>query len=1383
MLWDGFLYDVFISYAAEDRAWVEGFLLDALKAAGVVAHTEAAFVLGVPRLEAFEHAVQHSRHTLLVLSPAYLADDVARFVNVLAQHFGLESGTWPVIPLMLKSVRLPPRLSMLTTLDASDPDIRDGVVARLCEKLQKPLPLEPEPPPCPYPGMRPFTTEQEEFFFGREVETEEAVGRLALHPFLTVIGPSGSGKSSLVFAGIIPTLRRSPLFGVGQWQVHLMQPGETPLTRLNEILAQIDYSVPSKPLLVVDQFEETFTLAHEEAEPFQEVLANLVAREALYLLLTVRADFYPDLMNSPMWEKMKIREHRLDVTPLSEDGLRKAIEQPAAQVGVHVEATLVERMVADAAGEPGVLPMVQETLVLLWKKMERRFLPLRAYEQLVLAYKSNRGEVRTGIHVALVLHANKALRTVPNADMARRIILRLIHFGEGRPDTRRQQSYEALQASGDDPVLLAQTLNILTDHRLLTASGKEGDAQRLYEFSHESLIESWPRLQEWLAERRESEQTRRHLEAKAEEWNRIRKHGNGEGGLLDEYELKEAESWLDSAASTKLGVSDALQALVERSRKAEEARKTAEELAQRERERLAHERAVQQGRARLFLRYAVVVTIVVLVTAAFALELYDQMNRAQASEEREAMARSTAEAAGEEALVEAAAADEARATAEAAQQVADSLATAGEALFELSKTDQDRAPLLALASAYSNTWDVSRTDTNYAPLIIQALNDTVNQLRVRQVYKLSTSSYLTPVAWSPDGKWFAMRVEENLVELVNIRAKVRQQIRTAASVSALEWSSSGDYLAIGTFDGSVTLWNLFSEVGTTLEDENNGRIELLSWSLAGDQLLVLRSPGSASVWNVEARILVAHLDISDLEITDGHWMGETPIAVVVGEATVVALWDIRNKVEIDKFTVNGSWNLSPSATLSPDGEKMVVYHSVGMIWSVERNELIAAFNGPITPPTVSPLISALDWSPESDRVAIGGADGIVRVIDANTGETNLILEGHDADITNIRWAPTGDFVLSTSADGTQRLWEVRPKRPTAIVDNFGSSIRTALWSPDATLFVTGDTEGAVRIRERVGTIKQEFDTGEAPLWSLAWSPDGQRVVGGTAIGEVYIWDLVTDRPVQKLEGHTDWVRSVAWSPDGQHVVSGGDDGTARIWNASTGALVRVLEADMGWVWFVRWSPDGQFILTCSEDGLVRMWNVSQAVVVQRFIGYKGYELPCSWSPDGNHVATATTSGDISIWEVEASTVEQTLIGPGPTIRDSERIYSVGWSPDGRQLAAGYFDGSFAIWDVESGEMLQLLKEHSETITSVDWSSDGTRLLVSSEDGTASIWIVDPHLLRARLTEMVCAIYGSETSDETLEEMVKAEIPTWRGCNVELMIVEEALARYYELGGN
>lgn len=559
-------YDIFISYVDVDQPWVQGYLLDALHAADVNCLTEAEMPLGVPRLVWFEQAVKDSQRILLVISSAYLADEVTDFVDVLAQNYGLETSVWPVIPLVREPVELPPRLAMLSGLDASDADKQQLALDRLLAELKRPLPTAQPKPDCPYPGMRSFAENESGRFFGRKQDVQELIDQLRLHPFVAVIGPSGSGKSSLVFAGLVPALSRSSLLGPGSWQITTVRPGAAPMESLLRGLSvdNIDgYRSATRTLVIVDQFEEVFTLAPIQIKPFAEAIGKLVAAQVA-VILTVRSDFYSELMATPLWSEIKA--HRLEVTPLDADGLRQAIVEPAEQVGVYVAAALVERLVADAADEPGILPFVQETLVMLWDRLERHFLPLRAYEAIVMSSKAYRHLTYTravGLYAAMARRADDAygqLSTDQQA-IARRIFIRLVQFGEGRAPTRRQQTVNQLQPAGDNPDAFDRVLRHLIDSRLLTASGEERGVQRI-DIAHEALITGWPVLDEWLKARQDADNMRRRLDAQTQNWIQLDRLA----GYLDSVELAVAVRWLTTEDAKELGIDANLQDFLRESR-------------------------------------------------------------------------------------------------------------------------------------------------------------------------------------------------------------------------------------------------------------------------------------------------------------------------------------------------------------------------------------------------------------------------------------------------------------------------------------------------------------------------------------------------------------------------------------------------------------------------------------------------------------------------------------------------------------------------------------------------------------------------------------------------------------------------------------------------
>ncbi|MFQ5615759.1 MAG: TIR domain-containing protein, partial [Anaerolineales bacterium] len=805
-------YDLCISYTQEDAAWVEGYLLDALKEAGARIYTEEAFALGVPRLVEFERAIRESQHTLLVLSPAYLAQNFAQFTDLLAQSFGLETDTWPVIPLILKDVELPTRLGIGTALDATTPKKQERAIERLCLELRRPVPGPALIPDCPYPGMVPFLEADSPRFFGRVREIQACLEKLRLHPFLTVIGPSGSGKSSLVFAGLIPALKKSRLFGKGDWQVRIMRPGESPHTTLRAALDS--FRGDERALLIIDQFEEIFTLTPDEklapestteVPRFLNALLHLTDKSNIYITLTVRADFYGELMNAAIWKQ--VQEHRLEIAPLNPENLRQAIIRPAENARVFIEAALVERLLTEATGEPGMLPFVQETLVLLWEHIQRRFLSLHAYEELV-AFHSGQigGQPRTGLQAAMTRRADATLAQLSSQEqsIARRVFLRLVQFGEGRADTRRQQPVAALRTAGDAPELFEQTIQHLTTNRLLTLSGEEGESSHQVDIAHEALIAGWPTLQAWLTERREAEQTRRRLEAKAAEWVRL---GRGESGLLDELELMEAKYWFNSPDAFELGYSKSLSTLVKASRAAiRTAEREHEATREHELEQTRKLARTQQQRAAILLIGLVIAIALSLIVFSLNRKANASLTRAEIANTQSAASAGTAQAASTLAVLERNLAETAQANAgqeRSKAEAASTLAVAQEATANAASTHAiaERNIAATALAQLDETGALSRIVLS-RQLADKALSVLDQQLDLALL--LGVEAY----------KSFDT-LDAKLALLTALQRGLNRDIipfetaipRQTAPLYSVALSPDGERMAWGDEDGVITVWN------------------------------------------------------------------------------------------------------------------------------------------------------------------------------------------------------------------------------------------------------------------------------------------------------------------------------------------------------------------------------------------------------------------------------------------------------------------------------------------------------------------------------------------------------------------------------------------------
>jgi cellulose biosynthesis protein BcsQ len=425
-------------------------------------------------------------------------------------------------------------------------------------------------PPCPYPGPRPYGIEEGRVFFGRNDEIQALLQMLRLQHFVLLVGPTSVGKTSLIRAGLAPALLASAVWPTGYWHTAWMTPGREPQSVLTSLLgtdadpteavgAVLEAHPPAQRLLlIVDQFEECFSLAdRDQRQHFLTTLSAMRASDRCVVLAALRADFFGGLMATDLWPIEP--GQRLELGALRGGDLRAAIGKPADAVGVAVDTDLLERLVVDVENEPGVLPILQETLQLLWPHVAKGRLSLNAYDNLSPTEHS-------GIAVALILRADATLARFSPEERrtARRIFLRLIQFGEGRPNTRRQQPSTALRTADEDPLLFDGTLNALASAGLITLSIGQ-DLQRTVDVAHEALITGWPTLKDWLQARLTAETRRRRLEARADDWKSL---GGGQRGLLDPGELDEAYAWFRDALAADLGHSALVQEFLEASSRA-----------------------------------------------------------------------------------------------------------------------------------------------------------------------------------------------------------------------------------------------------------------------------------------------------------------------------------------------------------------------------------------------------------------------------------------------------------------------------------------------------------------------------------------------------------------------------------------------------------------------------------------------------------------------------------------------------------------------------------------------------------------------------------------------------------------------------------------------
>ena len=409
-------------------------------------------------------------------------------------------------------------------LRTKEAEVVEGVVDLQRARERVTLPVDPEGPVvCPFKGLAAFGPEDADYFFGRERLVAELVARLVGAPLLAIVGASGTGKSSVLRAGLLPALEGGILPGSEEWQLVMIRPGRQPQRELDRELKET--ARDRRLLIAVDQFEEVFTVCDDERERV-EFIGRLVAaaRDPLgrsIVVLTIRADQYERCAAYPELSDLLAADHVL-VTPMRRDELRDAVERPALRVGLRVEPALADALVADVEGEPGALPLLSTALLELWRGRDGRRLRHAAYERT--------GGVR-GAVARLAEEAYGQLSPTQQV-VARSTLVRLAAEGPGGAIERRRVPLEELDTEGSDDV--ARVFALFTDHRLLTVS-PEG-----VEVAHEALLREWPRLRAWIQEDRESMRIQRGVTDAAVEWHRLNRD---DGALFRGTHLSEAREW------------------------------------------------------------------------------------------------------------------------------------------------------------------------------------------------------------------------------------------------------------------------------------------------------------------------------------------------------------------------------------------------------------------------------------------------------------------------------------------------------------------------------------------------------------------------------------------------------------------------------------------------------------------------------------------------------------------------------------------------------------------------------------------------------------------------------------------------------------------------
>ncbi len=1071
---------------------------------------------------------------------------------------------------------------------------------------------------CPFKGLASFEAADAPYFFGRERLIAELVARLVGAPLLGVVGPSGSGKSSAVRAGLLPALASGVLPGSEDWPQILIRPGEHPANELANATADLEPG--RRAVLAVDQFEETFTTCRDEQERTRFIAALVrvaQGRSGSVVVLAIRADFYGRCAAYPDLSRLLAANHVL-VGAMRRDELRQAIVGPAQRVGLHVEPDLVDALVSDVEHEPGALPLLSTALLELWQRRDGRRMRLTSYEE------------TGGVLGAVARLAEKAFGQLdePQQALARTALLRLAEVEpEGGVERRRLPLAQicAEGGSGVEPVI-----DQLADARLLTVSAGS------VEFAHEALLREWPRLRDWIEDDRDDLRVHRNLSVAREEWLRL---GRDDDALYRGARLAEARDWAERGDPGPTEPErEFLAASIDRER----------------RDRRAHRR-------KLAIAYGALALGVVAI-AAVALVAIDQ-RRDAVNQRNVAVSRQLALESGK------ALADDPELGVRLAlwahdtaptDQAATALREATLAFHQLDVFEADA--LDANAAAYSP--DGTRIVTGGTEGVALVWDVETG----RRIARLDPSHGAVLAArYSPQGDRIALGFEDGTVALADgslAQSDVLLEVE-GQRVEDVAFSGDGARIAASLDDGTIRVLSVDGAATALRLSGHNGAVLGVDINADGSQVVSAGDDGSVRLWDAADGATGRVLHGGEEPATDVAFSPDGTRIVSVGDDGWIRQWNTRSGAR--ETPVNDGRRLTAVA-FSADGARYAIGGRDGAtkVWSVAGGAPVAVLRGQRS------RVYDVGFGADSDRVVSAGEDGTVRIFDAGRVRTWTVPSPtYDLDFNR-----DGRLIASSSEDGTVRVWDAgtaqlraqlpgppdewmagkfSPVSDTLVVNHWAAglvriwpvsaaSAQTEVPPPEVRDVESADfdatesrivyvaAKGRIVVRDVASDREVPLRGGPDFLWGAEFSPDGEHVAALPEKGDVPVWRVDRpERPAYMLKGHRGRVLEMAYGPDGR-LVTAGVDRTVRVWEPGGGAAL-ALQGHEDEVKTAVFTADGSRVFSSSADGTLRLWDARTGAPLAVLRSGEDVVDDVALSSDGK-IATLNSGEIVQIFECE-----------------------------------------------------------------------------------------------------------------------------------------------------
>ncbi len=1220
----------------------------------------------------------------------------------------------------------------------------------------------------PYRGLKSFEGKHHKFFFGREQVIGALLSHITTWSLTVVLGASGTGKSSLVKAGLLPVLQGVAEFDPenlpetekntlslhpDEWQVlSPIRPTQSPFQALGQLLAeasatpqpnlQADHphalakyiaswvqTNPNKKLvLTLDQFEEMITACHNETERrrFLELLAEAVATQSDHfrLILTLRTDFEPQLANlglKAFWEAA-----RFIVPALTSSELREIIEGPASEQVLYFEPPeLVEQLIEEVNQTPGALPLLSFALSQMYINYVGRKSETRAITEADYAALGGDETLGGGVVGALQNQANRVYEQLtqefPEESRAyqetmQRVMLRMVSV-DGNELARRRVLLSELEyhdPAENDQVNLV--IDRLREARLLVqGSTKNADdqAHSYVEPAHDALVRAWDRLTRWHQARAEELPLQRRLTQAAVLWANETDPAKQNNRL---WHYNPGLPRLEQIVSGEASAEDYgplrhwWHHFVELWQSQPLVPKQTGHWLNKLELHFVQESVRQRQRNARWLVGSVAGVMVVLT--ALMIFAFVQQGRA----ETQRVAAVTAEANAEEGRI---AAENAEATAVAERDISRARQLAAQSeIVPVGQSSQSLLLALEALRTYQSS-DIFLAEPR------RALYAALQRPSGRPLGRLGITS--DRIVFSPDQRWLAAGDADgglHLWSLADLDSPVNVWSAHDDRINVLAFSPDGQWLASGDFE-TIRVWSLLEfDSQPVVEIEINAALAI-AFSPDIRWLFIASEEGTISqksMTDLQAAPQVVAADddafISELAFSaNGQWLAarsgieETylwPSADLADDPEVLRINEL-NSVEAIRFSPDSQWLLSAGATDV-------------RLWSLTEPDKI----DPVVWPGTESEVFTVAFSPDSRHLAAGSYAQTVHLwaVD-NPAQPPAILENGEVVIA-LAFSPDGQALLSAGEQGTVREWSLnRPQQaPLALFgqDEQGSNLVAV--SPDGQWLAATNRDQVIQLLP-TNNLQAEpliLTQSEGGVLSLVFSIDSQWLMAGSETGQIWRWSLANSQVMGEiLFEHDAPIFALAVTPDGSGLASSDLNGGVQLWSLTgLGASPQELPSDDVYeINNLAFSPDGQWLAGGEIDGpIVWVWSLNDLAepVMLQAAGMSGVVV--DFSSDGQYLAAGNEADTIQLWSTADSFTSPARVLRGHT----DFVHSLAFSFDGQWLASGSIDGTIRLWPLSHfGDEPVILQGYDNGNQSLAFSPDGQWLLVGTENRPAHLW--------------------------------------------------------------